>query len=48
VSQAMPAGPKKRAAVPLPSGLPWEPAWPAKVLTSPAGVILRTVLLSVT
>ena len=41
----MPVGSLKRAAAPLPSALPLEPALPARVVTTPAGVILRMVLL---
>src|SRR6266480_1219862 len=40
-------GPLKRAALPAPLVLPVRPAKPAKVVTTPAGVILRMVLLTV-
>src|SRR5512142_1361652 len=44
VSAAIPAGPLKDAAVPAPSAAPTEPE-PANVVTTPAGVILRILLL---
>ena len=42
---AMPVGLLNVAALPLPSVLPAAPAVPAKVVTSPASVILRIVWL---
>jgi len=45
LSVPMPAGKKKLAAAPVASVLPVTPAVPASVLTAPAGVILRMVLL---
>src|SRR5205809_7791352 len=47
LSMATAAGPLKRAALPVPLTLPVLPAKPAKVVTTPAGVILRMVLLTV-
>ena len=44
--QATPRGWLKRAALPVPSTLPAEPARPASVVTTPAGVILRIVWFS--
>src|SRR5262245_21915945 len=41
----MPVGTEKRAALPVPSTDPVDPACPASVVTTPAGVIIRTVLL---
>jgi hypothetical protein len=38
-----PSGYVKRASEPVPSALPEFPARPAKVVTTPAGVIRRTV-----
>ena len=46
-STATPLGQLKRAAAPVPSALPDEPAVPASVVTTPAGVIFRMVLLPV-
>src|SRR6267142_991245 len=46
-SVATPNGRLKLAAAPTPSVLPPAPADPANVLTTPAGVILRMVLLYV-
>jgi hypothetical protein len=42
---ATPAALLKRAALPVPLALPVTPGEPAKVVTTPAGVILRVVLL---
>src|SRR6476661_2867302 len=47
LSMATAAGPLKRAALPVPLALPVLPAKPAKVVTTPAGVILRMVLFAV-
>ena len=44
---AMPVGPLKLAAEPLPSAEPVTPALPANVLTVPSLAILRIVLLPV-
>ena len=44
-STAIPCGPPNRAALPVPSFDPNAPAWPASVVTTPAGVICRIVLL---
>src|SRR6476660_3485289 len=44
-STATPVGRLKRAAAPVPSVLPVLPAVPARVVTTPAGVILRMVAL---
>src|SRR5437588_1106315 len=46
LSNATPRGPEKRAATPVPSAAPGGPGEPAKVVTTPAAEILRTVLLS--
>src|SRR6266496_2810139 len=43
LSTARPWGWLNRAAAPVPSTLPDVPPWPARVLTTPAGVILRMV-----
>ena len=43
----MPYGVLKRAAAPVPSVEPAWPAVPARVVTTPAGVILRIVSLPV-
>src|SRR5205085_217234 len=45
-STARPQGDEKRALPPVPSALPGAPGLPARVVTSPAGVILRIVWLS--
>src|SRR5205823_13648032 len=45
-SVATPSGLLNRAALPVPSALPPFPASPASVVTTPAGVILRIVVLS--
>src|SRR6266571_1571477 len=45
LSMARPVGRLNRAAAPVPSTLPDVPAVPARVLTTPAGVILRMVWL---
>ena len=42
---AMPSGLLKRAVVPVASVEPAAPAVPARVVTTPAGVILRIVSL---
>src|ERR1035437_5927547 len=42
-STATPEGDQKRAAAPVPSALPYEPADPASVVTAPVGVIFRMV-----
>src|SRR6266568_4468174 len=47
LSMATATGLLKRAALPVPLALPGLPAKPAKVVTTPAGVILRMVLLTV-
>jgi hypothetical protein len=41
----MPSGVENRALLPTPSVVPPLPANPAKVLTTPAGVIFRIVAL---
>ena len=46
-STASPAGALKRAALPVASVAPVIPALPARVVTTPAGVILRIVWLPV-
>ena len=45
LSTATPAGLLNRAAVPMPSALPFCPALPARVVTDPAGLTLRIVEL---
>src|SRR4051812_4347658 len=45
VSTVIPEGLANRAALPVPSTWPELPATPASVLTTPAGVIVRIVLL---
>ena len=45
-STVSPAGSVNRAAAPVPSVVPVRPALPASVVTTPAGVTLRTVLLT--
>src|SRR5207248_6389477 len=47
LSMATATGNLKRAVLPVPLALPGLPAKPAKVVTTPAGVILRMVLLTV-
>ncbi len=46
-SSVTPTGPLNRAAEPVPSVLPAVPAVPARVVTTPAGVIMRIVSLPV-
>ena len=46
-SDAIPEGLKNLAAAPTPSSLPLIPSVPASRLTTPPGVILRTVRLPV-
>ena len=46
LSTATPAGALKRAALPVPSTSPACPGDPARVVTTPAGVILRIVVIA--
>ena len=46
LSTAIPVGPPKEAAVPVPSAEPETPTVPAKVVTTPAGVIFLMRLLA--